>query len=291
MAGRPIASITISFGLVSIPVQVFTAAESAARVSFNLLHKDCGSRMKQQYVCIKDGQTVERADMVKGYEFAKDQYVQFTGEEIKALEAVGSDSVEINEFVPLQSIDPVYFDKTYYLGPDKGGAKPYALLVQALRDSKRCAVGSWSTKGKQHTVALRPSGDVLVMQQLYFANEIRPTNEVALPEVTTKDAERKLALQLIEHQSTDAFDPSAYTNEVKARIDAAIEEKVKGKEITMVSMPRRAAPNVVDLMEVLKKSLKDVEGARGRTSTASAARKPPQRATQTASRGRKAAKR
>jgi DNA end-binding protein Ku len=291
MAGRPIASITISFGLVSIPVQVFTAAESAARVSFNLLHKDCGSRMKQQYVCIKDGQTVERADMVKGYEFAKDQYVQFTSEEIKALEAVGSDSVEINEFVPLQSIDPVYYDKTYYLGPDKGGAKPYALLVEALRESKRCAVGSWSTKGKQHTVALRPSGDVLVMQQLYFANEIRPTNEVVLPEVATKEGERKLALQLIEHQSADAFDPSAYTNEVKARIDAAIEEKVKGKEITMQSMPRRAAPNVVDLMEVLKKSLKDVEGSRGRASPASATRKPPQRATQAAPRSRKAAKR
>src|SRR6202161_2169688 len=241
MAGRPIASVTISFGLVSIPVQVFTAAEAAARLSFNLLHKDCGSRLKQQYVCVKDGQQVERADMVKGYEFAKDQYVQFTADEIKALDAVGSDSIDIVEFVPLQSIDPIYFEKTYYLAPDKGGLKPYGLLVEALRDSKRCAVGSWSTKGKQHTVALRPSGDVLVMQQLYFASEIRPTNEVALPEVTTKDAERKLALQLIEHQSTDAFDPSSYTNEVKARIDAAIEEKVKGKEITMVSLARRSA--------------------------------------------------
>jgi DNA end-binding protein Ku len=290
MAGRPIASITISFGLVSIPVQVFTAAESAARLSFNLLHKECGSRLKQQYVCLKDGQIVERADMVKGYEFAKDQYVQFANEEIKALEAVGTDSIEIVEFVPLQSIDPVYFEKTYYLGPDKGGAKPYALLVEALRESKRCAVGSWSSKGKQHTVALRPSGDVLVMQQLYFANEIRSTQEVAVPEVQFKDAERKLALQLIAHQSTDAFDPNAYTNEVKARIDAAIEEKVKGKEITMVSAPRRASPNVVDLMEVLKKSLKDVEGTRGRAGTL-AARKPPQRATQSAAKSRKVAKR
>jgi DNA end-binding protein Ku len=290
MAGRPIASITISFGLVSIPVQVFTAAESAARLSFNLLHKDCGSRLKQQYVCVKDGQKVERADMVKGYEFAKDQYVQFTADEIKALEAVGSDSIDIVEFVPLQSIDPIYFEKTYYLAPDKGGLKPYALLVEALRESKRCAVGSWSSKGKQHTVALRPSGDVLVMQQLFFASEIRSADEIVVPEVPFKDAERKLALQLIAQQSSAAFDPSAYTNEVKARIDAAIEEKVKGKEITMTDTPRRAAANVVDLMEVLRRSLKDAESSRGRA-TGLAARKPPQRATQVASRNRKTAKR
>ncbi|HEY4873468.1 MAG TPA: Ku protein [Steroidobacteraceae bacterium] len=290
MAGRPIASVTISFGLVSIPVQVFTAAESAARLSFNLLHKDCGSRLKQQYTCVKDGQTVERADMVKGYEFAKDQYVQFTADEIKALDAVGSDAIDIVEFVPLQSIDPIYFEKTYYLAPDKGGLKPYALLVEALRDSKRCAVGSWSSKGKQHTVALRPAGGVLVMQQLLFASEIRSVDEIVVPDVTFKDAERKLALQLIAQQSSAAFDPSAYTNEVKARIDAAIEEKVKGKEITMTDMPRRASPNVVDLMDVLRKSLKDVEGSRGRAAGL-AARKPPQRVTQATGRSRKAAKR
>jgi DNA end-binding protein Ku len=290
MVGRPIASISISFGLVCIPVQVFTAAESAARLSFNLLHKDCGSRLKQQYICVKDGQKVERADMVKGYEFAKDQYVQFTADEIKALDAVGSDAIDIVEFVPLQSIDPIYFEKTYYLAPDRGGLKPYALFVAALRDSKRCAVGSWSSKGKQHTVALRPAGDVLVMQQLFFASEIRPADEIVVPEVTFKDAERKLALQLIAQQSNEAFDPTAYTNEVKARIDAAIEEKVKGKEITLTDTPRRPSPNVVDLMEVLRKSLKDVEGSRGRAA-ALGARKAPQRVSQTASRNRKSAKR
>jgi DNA end-binding protein Ku len=290
MAGRPIASVTISFGLVSIPVQVFTAAESAARISFNLLHKDCGSRLKQQYICVKDGQAVERADMVKGYEFAKDQYVQFTADEIKALDAVGSDAIDIVEFVPLQSIDPIYFEKTYYLAPDKGGLKPYALLVEALRDSQRCAVGSWSSKGRQHTVALRPAGAVLVMQQLFFASEIRSADEILVPEVTFKDAERKLALQLIAQQSSKAFDPSAYINDVKARIDAAIAEKVQGKEITMTEAPRSAAPNVVDLMEVLRKSLKDAQGSRGRTAGL-ATRKPPQRAVHATSRNRKAAKR
>ena len=290
MAGRPIASVTISFGLVSIPVQVFTAAESAARLSFNLLHKECGSRLKQQYICVKDGQKVERGDMVKGYEFSKDQYVQFTPDEIKALETVGSDSIDIVEFVPLQSIDPVYYEKTYYLAPDKGGLKPYALLTDALRDAKRCAVGSWSSKGKQHTVALRPVGDVLVMQQLFFATEIRPTSEIVVPDVQFKDAERKLALQLIAQQSSDTFDPTAYTNEVKARIDAAIEEKVKGKEITMTETPRRASPNVIDLMDVLRKSLKNAEGSRGRAAGIGA-RKPPQRATQATPRNRKSAKR
>jgi DNA end-binding protein Ku len=290
MAGRPIASLTISFGLVAIPVQVFTAAESAARLSFNLLHKDCGSRLKQQYICIKDGERVERADMVKGYEFAKDQYVQFAPEEIKALEAVGSDSIDIVEFVPLQSIDPVYFEKTYYLAPDKGALKPYALLTEALRDSKRCAVGSWTSKGKQHTVALRAAGEVLVMQQLFFASEIRPANEIVVPEVKFKDAERKLALQLIAQQSSEAFDPHAYTNEVKARIDAAIEEKVQGKEITLTTAPRRDAPNVVDLMEVLRKSLKSAQGSQSRAAGLET-RKGPQRAAQANTRSRKSAKR
>jgi DNA end-binding protein Ku len=290
MAGRPIASLTISFGLVAIPVQVFTAAEASARLSFNLLHKACGSRLKQQYICLKDGQTVERADMVKGYEFAKDQYVQFAPEEIKALEAVGSDSIDIVEFVPLQSIDPIYFEKTYYLAPDKGGLKPYALLTSALRGSERCAVGSWTSKGKQHTVALRARGDVLVMQQLFFASEIRPAEEIVVPEVTFKDAERKLALQLIAQQSSDAFDPRAYTNEVKARIDAAIEEKVQGKEITMAAEPRRTAANIVDLMDVLRKSLKNAQGSQGRAASLGA-RKAPQRVEQAKSRPRKTAKR
>ena len=289
MAGRPIASLTISFGLVSIPVEVFTATESAGRISFNLLHKDCGSRLKQQYICQSDGQVVERSDMVKGYEFAKGQYVQFTPEEIKALEAVGSDSIDIIEFVPLISIDPIYFEKTYYLGPEKGAMKPYALLTEALRDSKRCAVGSWAAKGKQHTVALRAVGDVLVMQQLFFAAEIRPASEVVVPEVQLKDAERKLALQLIEQQSSKGFDPNAYTDEVKGRIDAAIQEKVGGKEITVAETPRTGSANVIDLMEMLRKSIKDVEGSRARA-TGLGARKSPQRVTRTAARKRKSGK-
>lgn len=287
---RPIASLTISFGLVSIPVEVFSATESAERISFNLLHKNCGSRLRQQYICIKEGVVVERADMVKGFEFAKGQYVEFTPEEIKALEEIGSNSIDIVEFVPLASIDPVYFDKTYYLGPDRGGAKPYALLAEALRDSQTSAVGSWAARGKQHTVALRAVGNVMVMQQLYFAGEIRAVSDVVVPDVDLKDAERKLARQLIEQQTSEAFDPTEYTNEMKARVDAAIQQKIEGKEITTSEAPRAPSATVIDLMDVLRKSLKDVEGARGRASKLGA-RKPPQRVTQPAVRNKKTAKR
>jgi DNA end-binding protein Ku len=126
MAARSIASLTVSFGLVAIPVKLFTATQSANTISFNLLHKKDGSRLKQQYVCQQEGVVVERDEIIKGYEFAKDQYVRFTPEEIKALEEVGTHSVEISEFVPIESVDPVYYDKTYYLAPDKGAGKPYA---------------------------------------------------------------------------------------------------------------------------------------------------------------------
>src|SRR5207344_132106 len=171
MAARSIASLTISFGLVSIPVKLYSATESDKVISFNLLHKACGSRLKQQYLCIKEEIPVAREDMAKGYEFAKDQYVMFTPEELKAMEETGTHVAEITEFVPLEAVDPVYFDKAYYLAPDKGGAKPYALLASALRESKRCALGRWAARGKQYIVMIRAVEDGLVMQQLLYAGE------------------------------------------------------------------------------------------------------------------------
>src|SRR5215475_8230311 len=197
MAARSIGSLTVSFGLVAIPVKLYTATQSANAISFNLLHKTDGSRLKQQYICLKEGVVVEREDMVKGYEFAKDQYVRFTADEIKALEEAGTHSIEISEFVPIESVDPVYFDKTYYLAPDKGAAKPYGLLTEALKETKRCAVGRWATRGKAYIVMLRPVGDVLTMQQLCFAADVRPATEVEVPKTEVKPAELKLARQLI----------------------------------------------------------------------------------------------
>src|SRR5262245_15329264 len=205
MAPRSIASLTVSFGLVSIPVKRFSATEASHAISFNLLHKECGSRLKQQYLCVKDEVPVPREDMVKGYEFAKDQYVIFTPEELKAMEEAGTHMAEITEFVPIESIDPVYFDKAYYLAPDKGGAKPYALLVNALRESNRCAVGRWAARGKQYIVMLRPVEDGLVMQQLLYADEVRSIKELEIPRTDVKEAELKLARQLIEQQASDEF--------------------------------------------------------------------------------------
>ncbi len=279
MAARSIGSLTVSFGLVAIPVKMYTATQSAGAISFNLLHKDCGSRLKQQYVCIKDGSVVERDDMVKGYEFAKDQYVAFSPEEIKALEEVGSHAVEISEFVPIASIDPLYYDKTYYLAPDKGAAKPYGLLTEALRESKRCAVGRWAAKGKAYIVLLRPIDNVLTMQQLRFAAEVRPPTEVEVPRPEVKEGELKLARQLIDQQATDTFDPTAYVDEVKGRIEAAIQKKVEGQEISVAEAPVEGGGKVIDLMEALRASLEKGEAARA-SAAKLGGRKAPKRAEQ-----------
>src|SRR3979409_1899067 len=188
MAARSIASLTISFGMVSIPVKLYSATEASKAISFNLLHKACGSRLKQQYLCVKEEVVVPREDMVKGYEFSKDQYVMFTPEELKAMEEVGTHSAEITEFVPLKTVDPVYFDKAYYLGPDKGGAKPYALLARA--------------RDKQYIVVSRPVEDLvegLVMQQLLYAGEVRSFRDIDIPKMDVKPAKQTLAQPLTDH--------------------------------------------------------------------------------------------
>src|SRR5881275_3691740 len=254
MAARSIASLTVSFGLVSIPVKLYSATESSKAISFNMLHKTCGSRLKQQYLCLKEEVPVAREEMVKGYEFAKDQYVVFTAEELKALEEAGTHMAEITEFVPIDAVDPVYFDKAYYLGPDKGGAKPFALLASALRESKRCALGRWAARGKQYIVMIRPVEDGLVMQQLLYADEVRSIKDIEIPQTEVKDAELKLAQQLIEQQASDKFDPSAYKDEVRDRIETAVQKKVEGQEITMAEAPEPGA-QVIDLMEALRASL------------------------------------
>src|SRR5262245_8769047 len=293
MAARSIASLTISFGMVSIPVKLYSATEASRAMSFNLLHKTCGSRLKQQYFCVKEEVPVAREDMVKGYEFAKDQYVMFTPEELKAMEEAGTGSAEITEFVPIDSIDPVFFDKAYYLAPDKGGAKPYALLAKALRESDRCAIGRWAARGKQYIVMIRPiensDGYGLIMQQLLYAAEVRSMKEIEIPKTEVKDAELKLAQQLIEQQASDTFDPGAYKDEVRERIEAAVQKKVEGQEITMTEVPESAGAQVIDLMEALRASLEKAP-AKGREAKAEA-RKPPKRAQQPEPAARKTAKR
>ena len=255
MAARSIASLLVSFGMVSIPVKVYAATQPTAGISFNLLHRACGSRLRQQYVCIGENVVVERADMVKGYEFAKDQYVTFTPEELTALGEKATQTVEIDEFVPAASIDPIYYDKAYFLGPDKGGAKPYALLAESMRQTAQTAVGRYAARGKQYIVQLRPVEGGLVMQQLLYAPEVRSIADVDIPEASVRDAELALAKQLISQISSPTFDATKYEDEVKKRIEAAIEKKLEGQEIAVSpSVPEAGAP-VIDLMEALKASL------------------------------------
>ncbi|HVV16751.1 MAG TPA: Ku protein [Polyangia bacterium] len=254
---RPIAGATISFGLVSIPVRLYPATQSTAAISFNLLHKKCGSRLKQQYICPRDNEIVTRDEMVKGYEFAKDQYVTFTPEELKSLEETATQSIDIDAFVPLDKVDPIYFETPYYLSPEKGGDKAYRLLAEAMRESGRAALARYAARGKQYLVMLRPSADgrALILQELLYADEVRSMAEVPLPDGEAREAELKLARQLIDQITAETFDPSQYHDEVKDRIRADIERKVQGQDISE-SAPAPAEPaRVIDLMAALKASL------------------------------------
>jgi DNA end-binding protein Ku len=253
---RPIAGATISFGLVSIPVRLYPATQSKAGVSFNLLHKKDGARLKQQYVCTHDGELVSRDDMVKGYEFAKDQYVTFTPDELKSLEEKATQSIDIDAFVPLSAIDPIYFERPYYLGPEKGGDKAYLLLSEAMRETGRAALARYAARGKQYLVMLRPAADgrALILQELLYADEVRPMSEVPLPEGEAREAELKLAKQLIDQIASETFEPSKYHDEVRERIQADIERKVQGHDISE-SAPAPEPARIIDLMAALKASL------------------------------------
>jgi DNA end-binding protein Ku len=281
MAARSIASLTIAFGLVAIPVKLYSATVGSERLRFHLLHAKDGSRLKQQYVCLEEQEVVGREEIVKGYEFAKDQYVMFTPDELKALEEAGTHSIDVAQFVPLTAVDPVYFERTYYLAPDQGGAKPFTLFVTALRESGRCAVGRWASHGRDHVVILRPIDNALALHQLHFAPEVQSVAALGVESAKVRDAELKLARQLIEQQSAETFDPAAYPDEVKARVEEAIQRKVEGKEVT-VSEPRPApGGNVVDLMSALKASLEKGSAASGQRPEGrerGAARRPPKRA-------------
>lgn len=256
MSARSIASLTLSFGLVSIPVRLYSAAESAASVKFNLLAKD-GSRLKQQYVSEKDQKVVARTDMVKGYEFEKDHFVLFSPEELKALEESSNPIIDIVAFIPEKAVNPIYYDKAYLLEPDKRGEKPYALLVEAMRKSGRCALAKWAWKSKQYVVQVRPTEEGLVLQQLFYADEVRSLKDLNIEKVTVSPAELQLALQLIDQISEEDYDPTKYEDEEKKRVLAAIEEKINGKQIIAVAHNEEpTSGQVIDLMEALKASLR-----------------------------------
>jgi DNA end-binding protein Ku len=272
MAARSIGTATISFGLVTVPIRMYTASESSAAISFNMLHAKCGSRLKQQYVCTKDEEIVPRDQMVKGYEFTKDQYVTFTEAELKAMAEESTRAIEITEFVPLQKVDPIYFEAAYYLGPDKGGERAYNLLAAAMRQTGRSALAKWAARGKMYLVMLRAVEKGLVMQVLLYADEVRPIDEVPIGDTQVKDTELKLAIQLIDQIATEEFHPENYEDEVRKRYNAAIQEKVQGREITAAPTEEPKA-QIIDLMEALKASL----GNRAPKADKEAERKPAKR--------------
>ncbi len=254
MPARSIGTATISFGLVSVPVNVYSSSESRQSVSFNLLSKKSGTRLKQQYIDPKTSEVVPREEMVKGYEFAKDQYVVFTSEELKTLEEKATSTIDIAEFVPLAKVDREYLDKVYFLGPDKGGDRAYRLLAEALLQTGRAALGQYAARGQQHLVLLRPRDGVLVMEQLHYADELRSVKEVPVGEGEIKPVELTLAKQLIEQTASDEFHPERYRDTVRERVLEAINKKVDGQEIT-AEPSQDGGGKIIDLMEALKASL------------------------------------
>jgi DNA end-binding protein Ku len=272
MPARSLSKGTLSFGLVTVPIQLYSASESSAAISFNMLHAKCHTRLKQQYICPKDEEIVPRTDMVKGYEFAKDQYVVFSEDELKAMAEETSRTIEITEFVPAAKVDPIYFEGAYYLGPDKGGERAYALLAAAMRQTGRSAIAKWAARGKMYIVMVRAVEKGLVMQVLHYADEVRPISEVPIGDTTVKDAELKLAVQLVEQIAAEEFRPEQYEDGVRKRYLEAIQRKVEGQEVS--AAPAEEAPaQIIDLMEALKASLARGGAGAGRKTAAVAADK------------------
>jgi DNA end-binding protein Ku len=287
MAARSIASLSLSFGLVSIPVKLYSATESESIIKFNLLAPD-GSRLEQQYVSKSTGKKIERADMQKGYEFEKERFVVFSKEELKALEESPSHIVEILAFVPDNAVDPIFYDKAYFIAPDKRGGKPYSLLQEAMLKSHRCALASWNTKGKTHMVQVRPTEDGLVFQQLLWGNAVRSQKDLNIEHVSVSDAELQLALKIIEQGEADSYDPSQYENEEQKRVLAAIDAKIAGKQIvTPAEETEEAGGQVIDLMEALRASL----AKNGKTRAQAPRTKPAAAVADIAPKPRKAVKR
>jgi DNA end-binding protein Ku len=258
MAARAIASGTISFGLVAIPIKLYTAA-SSEQVRFNMLHDKCGGRIKQQWFCPVDEEIVERQATVKGYEYARGQFVRFSDEELKQLEAERSNSLEIVEFVPLSTVDFVQVEKSYYLGPDKGGDKPYKLLSQCMAEQGVVAVGRWAARGKEQLVLIRPYGDGgLILHQLYYASEVRSFSEIDTGAMLGfSEIEQELAKKLIAQLTSEKFQPESYQDQYELRVRAAVEQKVAGQEVTIAPEAPRA--QIIDLFEALKRSLAETE--------------------------------
>jgi DNA end-binding protein Ku len=332
MAARSIASLSLSFGLVAIPVKVYSATESSAAIRFKLMSSS-GARVRQQYVTDSSSRAleeepaieappaepeppesksraaaskvvdfptsrqavallprelaeptpesvIERSAMVKGYEFEKGKFVLFTPEELKALEEGSRKTIDIVSFIPENAVDPVYYNKAYLLAPDKRGSKPYNLLLRAMQDTGRCALAKWAFRSKEYVAQIRAVKGGLVLQQLFYAEEVRSIEDLHIEPTDIGETELKLAKQLIEQISADSYDPTAFVDEEKQRILAAVEQKIAGRNIAAPEQAATTGGKVIDLVQALRASLQAKQGVRG-TDKAKASvpeRKPAKRA-------------
>jgi DNA end-binding protein Ku len=273
MAARATSSGTISFGLVSIPVKLYSATRSKS-VHFNMLHAADRSRLKQQYVCSACGETVERSATVRGYEYARDQYVVLSEDELKALETKSDKSIEIEEFIPIEQVDPIYFERSQLLGPDKGGQKAYRLLNEAMLTMGRVAIGRHRTRGREQLVLLRPRGRGLVLHGLFYADEVASFEDVEFgDEVQLRAGELELAQQLIEQLSGERFEPVKYEDRYRQAVLAAVEQKIAGQEVVVAEAPE-SREQIIDLVAALKRSLEERRGGAGAEAGAPRTRKP-----------------
>jgi DNA end-binding protein Ku len=269
---------TVSFGLVAIPIKLYSTGESASGFSFNWLHGKCNGRVKMQYFCPTDEEVVERKDLVKGYEFAKDQYVVMDDEELARLTTKATNTVDITEFVPVETVDPIFYEKSYYLGPDKGGERPYRLLAQAMRETGRVALARYAARGKNYLVLLRPFDEGLIMQQLRYADEVKAFAEVPLGSAEVKPAELQLAKMLIEQIAADEFKADNYRDDARDQLREIIEKKVAGQEVT-AAPEEQPRGQIIDLMQALKASLGQGDAGAGADSST---RRGPRRSPRSA---------
>jgi DNA end-binding protein Ku len=246
----------LTFGLISMPVRLFSGARSSG-ISFNQLHRTDHHRVKQQLICPLDNQVLERSEIVKGYEYRKDEYVIIDPDEIKKIEPKTAKTMEILEFVKTSEVDPVYFESSYYMLPEEAGRRPYALLTKALEESEFVAIAKLTMHNREYTVFLRPHKGGMMLHTMYYAEEVREVEGFGAPEVEIKEAEIKVAHQLIEALAGE-WDPEKYHDTFQENLKKLIETKLEGGEVQAVEQPKKLAP-VVDLMAALKQSLENAK--------------------------------
>ena len=249
---------SLTFGLVNIPVRLYSAVEEKS-LRFHLLHEEDGGRIKYQRTCAKCGKEVTWDDIVKGFEYSKDHYVTFNQDELSALDVDSIKAIDVVTFVPLESIDPVYYNKTYYVAPEPSGLKAYRLLQEALEAEGQVGVAKIALREKEHLATIRLKDDVFVLETMHWPDEIRsPEFEELDKRVDVRDAEVKMARQLIQQLSGE-FNPGEFTDEYRTRLEELVERKVEGEEVTVAATPEEEPTKVVDLMEALKASVADAK--------------------------------